>query len=182
MACARFGISTPIRQAAFVSQCAHESMMFTRLEESLYYRTPERICAIFPTSVPTIAIAMPLVGKPEALANHVYANRLGNGNEASADGWRFRGRGLIQLTGRTNYTKADTAIERPYVEHPDLLLSPDDAALAAAWFWYARSLNILADSSEIDTITRAVNGSGMEGAAERRQLFAETLHAFQQVA
>ena len=180
-ASARFDIMGAIREAAFVSQCAHESRMFTTLEEGLFYRTPERIRMMFHGSVPTLDIAQRLVGKPQALANHVYANRLGNGDEASGDGWKYRGRGLIQLTGKNNYSDAATELARPYVDQPDLLLQPGDACLSAAWFWHVRKLNVLADASAIDAITRAVNGPAMAGAVERRQLFDQGVQAFSPV-
>ena len=175
-ACARFAIDTPARQAAFVAQCAHESRHFTALEEGLYYRTPDRIRAIFRSTVPNVAVAQTLACNPQRLANHVYANRNGNRDEASGDGWRYRGRGLIQLTGRANYTRAAADLGRPYVDEADLLLDPFDACLTAAWFWNSRNLNALADAGRIDDITRAVNGAAMAGANERRQLFA-TAHA-----
>jgi putative chitinase len=178
-ACLRFGIDTPLRQAAFVSQCAHESRLLTALEEGLFYRDPARICRIFRSTVPSVAVAQALACNPKLLANHVYANRNGNRDQASGDGWRYRGRGLIQLTGRANYTRAAAGLDRPYVDDPDLLLGPADACLTAAWFWDAHGLNALADASRIDDITRAINGPGMAGAAERRQLFAATLAAFQ---
>lgn len=177
-ACAAFEIDTPARQAAFVAQCAHESRLFTVLEENLFYRTPERICAIFRSTVPTLAIAQTLAGNPQQLANHVYANRNGNGDEASGDGWRYRGRGLIQLTGRKNYTRAAQDLDRDYVATPDLVLQPADACLSAAWFWHAGNLNALADAGRIDDITRAINGPAMAGARERRQLTDAALSAF----
>jgi putative chitinase len=177
--CARFRIDTPLRLAAFVAQCAHESRLFTALEEGLFYRTPERICAIFKSTVPNLAIATPLARNPKLLANRVYANRNGNRDEASGDGWRYRGRGLIQLTGRANYERAASGLGRPYVDEPDLVLEPADACLTAGWFWDAGNLNALADASRIDAITRAINGPAMAGAAERRQLFETALAAFQ---
>jgi putative chitinase len=177
-ACERFQINTPLRQAAFVSQCAHESGAFVRLEEGLFYRTAERICIIFRRQVTSTAQAMPLVGNPKGLANRVYANRNGNGNEASGDGWRYRGRGLIQLTGRANYASAAAKVARPYVEQPDLVMLPDDACLTAAAYWDMNRLNALADRGDIDAITKAINGPGMVGAAERRALFDACMTAF----
>jgi putative chitinase len=177
-ACARFEIDTPLREAAFVAQCAHESQLFTSLEEGLYYRNPERICAIFHGSVPTVALAQTLACNPKLLANHVYANRNGNHDEASGDGWRYRGRGLIQLTGRANYARAAAALDRDYVGDPDLVLQPLDACLSAGWFWQACKLNALADAKRIDDITRAINGAAMAGAKERRDLFDAALAAF----
>jgi len=175
---ARFGIDTPLRRAAFVAQCAHESSLFTTLEESLFYRKPERICAIFKSKVPNLALAQTLACNPRLLANRVYANRNGNQDEASGDGWRYRGRGLIQLTGRTNYTRAAADLQRDYVGDPDLVLQPPDACLTAGWFWHTGKLNALADAKRIDDITRAVNGPAMAGAKERRELFEAALAAF----
>jgi putative chitinase len=175
----RFQIDTPLRQAAFVAQCAHESQLFTSLEEGLYYRTPDRICRIFRSTVPNLAVAQTLACNPKGLACHVYAGRNGNGNEASGDGWRYRGRGLIQLTGRSNYARAAAGLGRPYLEEPDVVAQPDDACLSAAWFWQAGNLNALADASRIDDITRAINGAAMAGAQERRELFHVALAAFQ---
>lgn len=177
-ACALYDISTPVRIAAFVAQCAHESTSFTALEEGLYYRTPERIRAIWPSRVPSLADATTLARNPQGLANRVYAGRNGNGDTASGDGWRYRGRGLIQLTGRANYAIAAAALGRPYVEQPDLVAQPSDACLTAAHYWTTHGCNALADSSQIDAITRVINGSAMAGAAERRELFREALLAF----
>lgn len=181
-ACERFGIDTPRRMAAFVAQCAHESCLFAALEEGLFYRDPARICKMFKSSVPTLDVAQGLACNPKSLANHVYANRNGNRDEASGDGWRYRGRGLIQLTGRANYTSAATALNRPYLEQPDLVVEPAEACLTAGWFWDAHRLNALADAARIDDITRAINGPAMAGAAERRALFAAALAAFEAVA
>lgn len=177
-ACARFDINTPARLAGFVAQCHIESAGFTRLEEGLSYSTPERIRAVFPSRVPSLADAARLVRQPQALANRVYSGRLGNGDEASGDGWRYRGRGIVQLTGRANYADAATALGRPYVEQPELVALPPDACLTAAWFWHSRKLSILADSAQWDAITRAVNGPAMLHAAERRQYAEQALTAF----
>jgi len=177
-ACSHFDIKTPVRQAAFVAQCAHESEGFTRLEESLYYTTPERIRAMWPARVPSLADAATLCRKPEALANRVYANRNGNGDESSGDGWRYRGRGLIQLTGRANYLAAECAIGTAYKSTPDLVALPQHAAMTAAWFFSAAGCNSLADASNIDGITRQINGPAMAGAGDRRQRFDEAVRAF----
>jgi putative chitinase len=177
-ACQAHGINTPARIAAFVAQCAHESAGFTALEESLYYRTPERIRAMWPTRVPSLADAAALCRNPQALANRVYAGRNGNGDPASGDGWRYRGRGLIQITGRANYRAVTTSATRDYEARPELLAQPLDACLTAAAWWAARGLNALADGSQIDAITRAVNGPAMAGAADRRENYREALVAF----
>lgn len=176
-ACLRFDIVSPARQAAFVAQCAHESAGFTRLEEQCYWRDPVRILQYFPSSVHSIAVAQALVANPKGLANQVYASRNGNRDAASGDGWRYRGRGLIQLTGRGNYADAAAGLNRPYVEQPDLLLEPGDACLSAAWYWHNHKLNLLADASLIDQITRVIN-PGMAGADARRQLFEQGVRAF----
>lgn len=178
LACQRFDINTPARLAAFVAQCRVESAGFTMLEESLWYRTPERIRQVFPSRVPSLQVAAQLTKNPQGLANLVYANRLGNGDVASGDGWRYRGRGLKQLTGRANYTDAAVALARPYVEQPELVAQPADACLTAAWFWHSAKCNVLADAGEWDAITRAVNGPGMLARAERRQFTLDSLEAF----
>lgn len=177
-ACALFAIDTPARIAAFLGQVAHESAGFTRLEESLYYRRPELIVQYF-SSVRTIAEAMPLTRNPKGLANRVYANRLGNGDESSGDGWRYRGRGLIQITGRENYRAASRALSRPYEDQPDLVATPSDACLTAAWYWHVKNLNPLADAWMIGEITRRVNGNRMLGLDDRRQRSEQALEALQ---
>jgi putative chitinase len=174
-ACSRFGIVTPARVAGFLAQCRVESAGFTALEESLHYRDAARIASIFKSRVHSIADAQRLVRNPQALANCVYAGRLGNGPEASGDGWRFRGRGLKQLTGRANYADAAAALARPYVGQPDLVAQPEDACLTAAWFWHTVKGNVLADSAQWDAITRAVNGPGMLQADLRRQYSEDAL-------
>ena len=175
--CEQFGINTLMRQAAFIAQCAHESGLFVHLEESLFYRDPTRIMAMF-SAVKTPDLATSLVGKPQALANIVYANRLGNGNAASGDGFRFRGRGLIQLTGRNNYSAAALKCCEPYVDQPDLVAVPADACLTAGWFWDRNGLNKPADAGRIDEITRAINGAAMAGLPERRNLFLGFMRIF----
>lgn len=176
-ACARFDITTRARLAAFVAQASHESVGFVHLEESLYYRTPERIRAVYGSRL-TMVRASQLTRRPQALANAVYAGRLGNGDEASGDGWRFRGRGLFQLTGRANYAVADRALPAAYLTMPHLVAVPEHAALTAAWFFVSRGCHILADAALIDDITEAINGPAMLGADERRSLFDEALQAF----
>ena len=177
-ACALFDISTPVRIAGFVSQCVHESAGFTRLEENLFYTTPERICAMWPNRVTSLADAATLCRNPRALANRVYANRMGNGTPDTWDGWRFRGRGLFQLTGRKNYKDAAEALGRPYLTNPDLVAEPSDACLTAAWFWSCNKLNDLADASNVTAITRLINGPALAGLNERKNLFDHAMHAF----
>lgn len=174
----RFAISTPVRQAAWVSQCAHESAGLTRVEESLYYTTPERIRQVWPTRVASLGDAARLCRAPQALANVVYASRNGNGGPASGDGWRYRGRGLLQLTGRANYASAGRALGQPYEVQPDLVQKPEHAALTAAWFFASVRGNELADASNVEALTRAINGPALAGLADRRQRFEEAVRAF----
>lgn len=178
-ACQRFGIDKPARVGGFVAQCRVESDDFRRMEESLAYRSPERLRAVFPSRVASMAEAADLIkAGPQAIANRVYARKLGNGDEASGDGWRYRGRGIIQLTGRSNYADAATALGRPYLEQPDLVAQPDDACLVAAWYWHTIKGNVLADGGQWDAITRAVNGPGMLHAQLRRQYSNDAAMAF----
>jgi putative chitinase len=174
----RFGIDTPARRAAFVAQASHESSGFARLEENLYYRQPERIRQIFPSRVGSLQQAATLCRNPQGLANVVYAGKNGNGDAASGDGWRFRGRGLFQLTGRANYLAAGAALDRPYLETPDVVALPPDAALSAGWYWSSADCNALADSWQIDLITKRINGPAMLARVERHSAADEAMRAF----
>lgn len=178
-ACARFSINTPARIAGFIAQCRVESANFTALEEGLSYRSADRIAEVFKRlrhrGMDNLA---KLVRNPKGLANAAYAGVNGNGDEASGDGWRFRGRGIKMLTGKANYRDASEALARPYVTNPELVALPDDACMTAAWFWHAGKCNILADSAQWDAITRTVNGPGMLQADLRRQYSDETVATF----
>ncbi len=176
--CTRFDIDTPARIGAFVAQCLVESAHFTTLEEDLTYRTAERIRIVFPSRVLSLQQAAQFVRKPRELANLVYAGKNGNGNESSGDGWAYRGRGLIQLTGRTNYANAALGLSRPYLEKPELVGLPLDACLTAGWYWYTNRLNYLADAGLTDAITKAINGPAMREASLRRQYSEEAVRAF----
>ena len=169
----RYEINTPARAAAFLAQTAHESGEFRRLVENLSY-SAAGLCKTWPKRFSTLDIAKPYERKPELLANYVYAKRLGNGDVASGDGWRFRGRGLIQLTGRGNYRSCGAAIVLPLETEPERLETPEAAAMAAAQFWQSRGLNHLADDQNDDNddedfvaITRIING-GIAGLTARR--------------
>jgi putative chitinase len=177
VACSMYCIDTPLRQAAFVSQCAHESLGFGRLEESFYYRDPRHIATVFRSRFQTTADAIGFVREPRKLADHVYCDRYGNGDEASGEGWKYRGRGLLMVTFKDEYKAFAAALLQPYVQHPEMLSCPKDACISAAWFWKTRGCNELADSSAIDAITRKINPA-MLGADARRQLFQDTLLAF----
>ncbi len=166
-------ISTPGRQAAFLAQVLHESGELRRLEESLNY-SAQRLRQVWPQHFPDDASAEAHSGNPHKLANAVYANRMGNGDAASGDGWNFRGRGLIQLTGRANYTAFSRDKSVDAVVNPDLLLQPHGAALSAAWFWQTKGLNGVADltagpdgEAHFIEITRRING-GTNGLLQRR--------------
>lgn len=172
-AMALYDISTPQRVAAFLAQCMVESGNFSRLEENLFYTTPERIRAVFPSRVRTLADAATLTRNPRALANRVYANRNGNRDEASGDGWRYRGRGLFQLTGYANYLRASQALARDYVGVPEWVAEPTDASLTAAWYWNSTGCNQLIDNGRFDATTRAINGPGMLHARERMAAYQE---------
>lgn len=169
-AMARWGIDTPLRQAAFLAQLSHESGRLTRLEEGLNY-TALRLTQVWPRRFPTLEAAQPFANNPEALANNVYGGRMGN--VQPGDGFRFRGRGLKQLTGRANYEAYAEASCLNVVGNPDLLLQPAIAADSAAWFWYANGCNAFADARDWAGLTRRING-GLIGLPERMTL---TQHA-----
>lgn len=166
----RWLIDTPQRQAAFLAQIAHESDRLFSVVESTSYTTPERIVAIFPRHFDNVEQAKPYVRNPMALANRVYANRMGNGDEASGDGWKYRGRGLIQITGHDNYLDCAKGINQPLLVAPQLLEQHEHAAASAAWYWSRHGCNELADAGEFRQITRAING-GMNGIDDRLALW-----------
>jgi putative chitinase len=127
--------------------------------------------------VPDLADAAKLCRNPQKLANRVYANRLGNGDEASGDGWAFRGSGMLQLTGRLNFRRSAAGCGRPYETDPQLVRQPAGACLTAAWYWASILGNELADTSQIDVITARIAGPAMLGADERRSRFDDNLRA-----
>lgn len=154
---ARFDISTPLRQAAFIGQAGHESGNFTRLSEGLSY-SAERLMVIWPKRFPNIEIAQKYARNPKALANNVYANRMGNRDEASGDGFRFAGAGLFQLTGHSNFYHAGQALGEDFVMQPELVKTPRFAALTAGWFWDTHKLNKFADIRDFTMMTKKING------------------------
>lgn len=162
----KFDIDTPLRMAHFLSQIAHESGSFKYKSENLNY-SAKALRAVFGKYFDSDEMAEQYARKPEDIANVVYANRMGNGDTASGDGWRYRGRGLIQLTGRENYAHCAQAIDMDCENTPELLNEDAAAAVAAAcWFWQSRKLNDLADQDDIKSITRKING-GYHGLQER---------------
>jgi putative chitinase len=168
---AKYEINTPIRQAAFIGQCAHESNNFKTLEENLNYR-PETLIKVWPSRFPDLPTAMKYAHQPQLLANKVYAGRLGNNQEN--DGWNFHGRGLIQLTGRENYDNCGKAISIDLISQPNLLVEPNYACLSAGWFWNKKGLNALADAGDYETMTKRING-GLIGLDDRKAKIAKAL-------
>ena len=170
---AKYDISTPKRQAAFIGQCAHESNNFRNLEENLNY-SAEGLMRTWNSRFPTLEIAQQYARNPEKIANKVYGGRAELGNTEEGDGWKFHGRGLIQLTGRSNVTVCGEALGIPFAETPELLLQPEYAALSAGWFWNKKNLNSLADSGDVETMTKRING-GLIGLEDRKAKIAKAL-------
>jgi len=164
-----YDINTPLRQSAFIAQIAHESNELTRLEENLNY-SADRLAVVFPKYFPTVESASEYHRNPQKIANYVYANRMGNGNADSNDGWTFRGRGAIMLTGRENYTFYGKAIKRDLIAKPQLLLEPDAGSDCACFFFQSKGLNVLSDTGDFKTITKRVNG-GLIGYEERLKYY-----------
>lgn len=175
-ACTKYGITEPIQQAHFLAQLGHESMGFSHLEENLNY-SAERLLAVFPRYFRP-ASAAACAHNPEKIGNIIYSNRMGNGNEASGDGYRYRGRGLIHCTGRNNYAAFSLSYfgDTRAVQSPDILLQAEVAAMNAGWFWQRNGINKLvdedsiiqciADCDDIKSVTRAING-GLNGLDDR---------------
>jgi putative chitinase len=153
----RFNISTPRQQAAFIGQCSHECANFKVLEENLNYRAAT-LMKLWAKRFPTIEIANEYAGKPQRIANKVYADRMGNRDEASGDGFRFRGRGCIQLTGSSSYFHAGKALGVDFWKDPDLVATPKYAALTAGWFWSTHNCNAKAASADWTALTKIING------------------------
>jgi putative chitinase len=183
--CVEFEINTPQRIAAFLAQTSHESGGYTMLTENLNYRAatlaacwPNRFAVLGADKkpirengklVPT-AVANSIAGKPELIANLVYSGRMGNGPAESGEGWKYRGRGLKQLTGKFNYEKCGQALGVDLVGNPDLLLEPIYAARSAGWFWKSNNLSPFADANDIKGMTKKING-GYIGLEARQALY-----------
>lgn len=166
----KFGITTPLRKAAFLAQVGHESAHLTATVENLNY-SASALQKTWPSRFPA-ALAAQVERKPEQIANIAYGLRMGNGPTASGDGWKYRGRGLIQITGWVNYQACGAALD--LLNKPELLEQPIYAALSAAWFWQSKGLNALADAGDLARITQRING-GQNGAADRAELYARAL-------
>lgn len=173
----RYNIVGPVRQAMFLAQIGVESGQLTRLEESLNY-TPDALIATFNSKVQRFTRAQadeygrtPAHGANQRMIGSIaYANRMGNGNVGSGDGYTFRGRGLLQITGRNNYEKCGQSLGFNLVVNPDLLKTPRLAAESAAWFWSANAINRIADEGNVEAVTRKVNG-GVHGLALRKAMY-----------
>jgi putative chitinase len=167
----KYDISTPQRQSAFIGQCAHESGNFRTLQENLNY-SAEGLMKTWPSRFPTKEVADQYARQPAKIAGKVYNGRLGNTSEEEAS--NFLGRGLIQLTGKENYEHCGSSLDVDLVGNPDWLLDPKYAALSAGWFWNKKGLNALADSGDIDTMTKRING-GFNGKEDREAKIAKAL-------
>lgn len=172
----KFHIDTPERIAGWLAQCAHETGNFRTLIENLNYSS-EALLKVFPKYFNKIEAAQ-CGRKPEKIANKIYANRMGNGDVASGDGWKYRGRGMIQLTGKTNYRMfgKDIGQEAELLSNPDMLLEPKYAALSAGWFWAINGLNQFADNKDILGMTKRING-GTNGLDHRKELYTQICKA-----
>jgi len=176
--CDFYEINTPARVAMFLAQCGHESGGLTQLEEGLNYK-PERLKQIFPKYFRDVNPA-DYGHNPQKIANRVYGGRMGNGPESSGDGYKFRGGGLIQLTGRTNYTnfaKDMIDMQLSPEEAAEWCRTPEGACWSAGWFWDAHGLNAVADAGDIVKSTKIING-GTIGLEDRKQHYNEALEIF----
>jgi putative chitinase len=171
-----YEINTPQRVAAFLAQCAHESGGFVFLKENLNYKAPS-LRKVFSKYFQDDATAAAYANKPEKIANRVYANRMGNGDESSGDGWRYCGRGLIQLTGKDNYTFFAASLDIPVEEASEYLQTFEGAVQSACFFWEQNNLNKWADSGDILTLTKRING-GTIGLEDRIKHYEHALHIF----
>ena len=172
-----YDINTVSRVAAFLAQCAHESGGFTAIKENLNYKA-ESLCKVWPRYFPNMDVANQYAHQPEKIANRAYANRMGNGPEESGDGWKFCGRGLIQLTGKDNYSKFAQSTEQSLDEASEHLTTFEGCVQSAAWFWEANNLNQFADSGDILTMTKRING-GTLGLEDRQNHYTHAIQVLQ---
>jgi putative chitinase len=170
----QYEINTPDRIAAFLAQCAHESGGFVFIKENLNYKWAS-LRKVFPKYFPTDALAQQYEKQPQKIANRVYANRMGNGPEESGDGWKFCGRGLIQVTGRDNYSWFAASLQISPEEASEYMETFEGAAQSACWFWESNNLNQWADKRDILTLTKRING-GTIGLEDRKKHYEHCLH------
>jgi len=161
----KFQINTPLRISHFLAQLLHESGNLLRTTENLNYGAPGLLSTF--RKYFTVEQATQYARKPEKIAARVYANRMENGDEATGDGWKYRGRGYIQLTGKSNYKALTESLNVDFVANPDLVATPQYAALSAGWYWNSRGINKLADADDILKVTKAING-GTIGLEDRK--------------
>jgi len=167
----KYGINTTQRQACFIGQCQHESNNFRTLEENLHY-SAAGLMRVWPSRFPSTDVADQYANNPEKIANKVYAGRMGNVEDS--DGFAFRGRGLVQLTGREAYANCGSGLGVDLLSNPDMLFDPEYACLSAGWFWNKKSLNDLADTQDYETMTKRING-GIIGLDDRKAKIAKAI-------
>jgi len=172
-----YEINTPNRVAAFLAQTMHESGGYRALVENLNYKA-ESLCKVWPHYFPNMEVANQYAHNPEKIANRAYGGRMGNGPEESGDGFRYCGRGLIQLTGKQNYTKFAESIDTPLEQIPEFLGTFEGAVQSACWFWESNNLNQYADSGDILTMTKRING-GTLGLEDRQNHYQHALQVLQ---
>lgn len=174
----QYNITTIKRMGAFIAQCSHESGQFTRLEENLNYKA-SRLVEVFPKYFPSLELAKLYESQPEKIANRIYANRMGNGSETSGDGYKFRGRGLIQLTGKTNYQHFADSVNLTIDQAIEYMYSFEGCVQSAADFWERNKLNQFADSGDFITLTKRINGGtiGLKDREEQLELAMSVLRA-----
>jgi len=168
----KYGLTTKLRIAHFMAQIEHESGL-KPISENLNY-SAVRLLKVFPKYFKNSKEASVFSNNPIMIANRVYANRGGNGNEASGDGWRYRGRGFLQITLKENYFRLANDTDLDCLKNPDLLLEEANAMISALWFWNLKGLNKLADKNDIIGITRKING-GLNGIDHRKELLKKYL-------
>ena len=176
--CERFAIDSPFRIAGFLSNTAHESGGFKYVKENLNYSVAS-LMRVWPQRFPTVEVAQRYAMQPEKIANRAYADRMGNGNEASGDGSKFLGRGLIQLTGKNNYVAYSLACDNEALQHPEIVEQPKYADESAGWFWDVNRLNTLADAQDVGGMCRRING-GYNGLDDRQMKYAQIMAYFNQ--
>ena len=164
-----YGITSKLRICHFLAQILHESCHLKYKSENLNY-SAQALRKTFNKYFPTDELANQYAKKPEKIANRVYANRMGNSNEKSGDGWRYRGRGVLQLTGKTNYINCGNNLGLDLVNNPDLIIEDAKVSIeVACWFWRKNDLNLYADNDDINTITKRING-GLNGINDRKSI------------
>lgn len=175
--CERFAIDSPFRIAGFLSNTAHESGGFKFVKENLNYSAAS-LMRVWATRFPTIEIAQQYAMQPDKIANRAYCDRMGNGNEASGDGAKYIGRGLIQLTGKNNYVAYSMACDNEALTKPEIVEQPKYAAESAGWFWSVNKLNTLADAQDVVGMCKRING-GLHGLDDRQMKYSKIMSYFE---